>query len=411
MLEFAYKNGRGHISLNLETLLPCSAADFKRLMSFIELSEEPEENAGKVFEFIKVRVNELKKDREKTALESMKKRFTDDIKKYISNADHLCKIYHFETISDGEREKIILKQDNIYRMIVKNGEKVITVETGWTFEKNGIRFGVYKENKKPVYYQVIHIETGCSVGGAGTRKEAIERIDSKMIKAFQDNPEKIADFKKLFINAMVNAGFMDPMPETQEVKRVYTFAKDTITYDGKTFPVEYRKSSSGSILVFITTGTKENGRKTKEKIVFDKDNEFFQAAADASGIETNTEKRRICEKPAAASDLPEKTTEIEKNTENHRIYRNPKEARGPVPEKTFIGTSIKGNGWKIFFDGEKQRTRIIFDQKPTDAAKSVLDKAGFYYSSVMDSWNKKLTFKAFRAANAISKELETIYAA
>lgn len=410
MLEFAYKNGRGHISFNLETLLPCSAADFKRLMSFIELSEEPEENAGKVFDFIKVRVNELKKDREETAVESAKKRYTEDIKRYISNADQLCKVYHFESISDGEREKIILKQNTIYRMIVKNREKAITTETGWTFEKYGIKFGVYKEDKKPVYYQVIHLETGCSVGGAGTRKEAIERVDNKMIKAFQDNPEKIADFKKAFTSAMINAGFMDP-EEKQEVERVYTFSKDTITYDGKTFPVEYRKSSSGSVLVFITTGTKENGRKTKEKLVIDKENEFFQAAAAAAGIETNTEKRRICEEPAAAADLPEEKPENEKNTENTRICRNTKEARGPVPEKTFIGTSITGNGWKIFFDGDKQRTRIIFEQKPTDAAKIILDKAGFYYSSVMNSWNKKLTFKAFRAANAISKELDLIYAA
>ena len=86
-------------------------------------------------------------------------------------------------------------------------------------------------------------------------------------------------------------------------------------------------------------------------------------------------------------------------------------ARAAAPEKTFAGTEIVGNGWKILFDADQQRTRIIFDDAPTDAAKKVLDAAGFFYSGRMQSWNKKLTFRAYRAAQFVAQELNAIYSA
>lgn len=90
---------------------------------------------------------------------------------------------------------------------------------------------------------------------------------------------------------------------------------------------------------------------------------------------------------------------------------DPKAARAAAPEKTFAGTEIAGNGWKILFDVDQQRTRIIFADAPTDAAKKVLDAAGFFYSGRMQSWNKKLTFRAYRAAQFVAQELSAIYSA
>lgn len=90
---------------------------------------------------------------------------------------------------------------------------------------------------------------------------------------------------------------------------------------------------------------------------------------------------------------------------------DPKAARAAAPEKTFAGTEIAGNGWKILFDADQQRTRIIFAADPTDAAKKVLDAAGFFYSGRMQSWNKKLTFRAYRAAQFVAQELNAIYSA
>lgn len=90
---------------------------------------------------------------------------------------------------------------------------------------------------------------------------------------------------------------------------------------------------------------------------------------------------------------------------------DPKAARAAAPEKTFAGTEIAGNGWKILFDADQQRTRIIFADAPTDAAKKVLDAAGFFWSGRMQSWNKKLTFRAYRAAQFVAQELSAIYSA
>lgn len=90
---------------------------------------------------------------------------------------------------------------------------------------------------------------------------------------------------------------------------------------------------------------------------------------------------------------------------------DPKAARAAAPEKTFAGTEITGNGWKILFDADQQRTRIIFAAAPTDAAKKVLDAAGFFWSGRMQSWNKKLTFRAYRAAQFVAQELTAIYSA
>ena len=90
--------------------------------------------------------------------------------------------------------------------------------------------------------------------------------------------------------------------------------------------------------------------------------------------------------------------------------RDPKQARGPIPEKTFAGTSINGACYKILFDDVAQRTRVIIPQEHRDALRAAVEKAGFYYSPILDSWNKKLTFKAYRAAQALALELDKLAA-
>lgn len=74
----------------------------------------------------------------------------------------------------------------------------------------------------------------------------------------------------------------------------------------------------------------------------------------------------------------------------------------------FIGETITGNGWKILFDSETARTRVMFDEEPTDAARSAVENAGFYYSPYMNSYNKKLTKKAHRAALALADTLREL---
>ncbi len=99
------------------------------------------------------------------------------------------------------------------------------------------------------------------------------------------------------------------------------------------------------------------------------------------------------------------------NTPAETPDQNAGRTRGTVPEKTFIGETIQGAGWRIYFDGSENRTRVIFDKIPPVRVREIVKEAGFYYSPKMKSWNKKLTFKAYRAAKTLSDRLSNIYAA
>lgn len=265
----------------------------------------------------------------------------------------------------------------------------------------------------------------------------------------------------------------------------YTFAPDSMTCKGKTFPVEYALQPSGTVTAFVQLDDR------RVRIRFDEGAAEYPAARAAAEAARDawtaaraekaekkeeapaaaperaetipadkpaapTAKKPRAKKPAATkksakqerhetiSPAEEDYTITSKNgvviaqcSHSTEIYdkmqaakqeerretiptpevlpvtpaADPKAARAAAPEKTFAGTEIVGNGWKILFDADQQRTRIIFAANPTDAAKKVLDAAGFFYSGRMQSWNKKLTFRAYRAAQFVAQELNAIYSA
>lgn len=197
------------------------------------------------------------------------------------------------------------------------------------------------------------------------------------------------------------------------MKTVFTFTADSITVKGKTFPAEYSVTPSGSVFVFV----QEDGKQEKTRIRFNPDHAEYAAALAAARNEQPApaadERPEIIPAadpaPAAVEETPAATAADPAPGADPVPVADGKATRGPVPEKTFIGESITGNGWKILFDGETSRTRIIFESKPTDAARAALDKAGFFFSAAMNSWNKKLTFKAYRAAQALAGELSALY--
>ena len=84
-----------------------------------------------------------------------------------------------------------------------------------------------------------------------------------------------------------------------------------------------------------------------------------------------------------------------------------KPAAAPM-DKSWIGTTITGNGWNIAFDQQASRTRVLFQAQPTDAQKAAIENAGFYWSAQLNSWNKKLTCKAYRAAQALAVALNAL---
>lgn len=249
--------------------------------------------------------------------------------------------------------------------------------------------------------------------------EALEPI-REMIKAWaeKDAAETVQDERPENISSeATDAAKTENAP-------VYTFSETTLTCKGVTFPVEYNIISDGSVLAFVILDVEPSGYRHKQKIVIRPNEPEYAAALDAAKAAAASGKRpenistgyrkiatpagNIIEKAETVRETPAAETV---KPEPAKAARDPKQARGPVPEKTFIGETIQGNGWKIIFDSEANRTRVIFEKTPTAAAKAATENAGFYYSSAMNSWNKKLTFKAYRAAKALSGQLSELYAA
>ncbi len=436
-LNFTYNYGRGRLEIILDNLLPCTPADFKRLLSFVQLSERPEDHAAVIFEYISGCVAELQKEREKYNPDSayakpQRARINAAIKKHISNAAQLSKVYGFPEIED-DAAKIVYKSATVYAIITNDAGKAIAESfNGWTFQKSGYVFDVYKDKRRKAYYHILLHDTGLGVVTVTNRNQAADAITPRVLEVLENAADKMEAMQEDFKHHMIAAGFMEDDERAENISSVeaktennteneevntmtnYEFTKDTITIDGVTYPVEYEINNSGSGYVGITCEAKSVWIPS-----WNPDYEKALAAAREAlnGEEAKPEQKRpeiISEATPAAKveDKPKPETpqpEIVYTDENGA--RDPKAARGPVPEKTFIGSVIEGRGWKILFDGIASRTRVIFESDPTDAARAAIENAGFYYSPNMKSWNKKLTFRAYRAAQTLSCRLNELYAA
>ena len=289
-------------------------------------------------------------------------------------------------------------------------------------------------------YRFDRVTTAASRAGLITKKaDDVSYLDGGNINII-GAPEALEPIKEMIKawaerDAEAVAGTVqDERPEnisseTLETKDapIYTFSETTLTCKGVTFPVEYNIISDGSVLAFVILDVEPNGYRHKQKIVIRPNEPEYAAALDAAKAAAASGKRpenistgyrknatpagNMIEPAEAASKKQETPAAETTEAEAAKAARDPKQARGPVPEKTFIGETIQGNGWKIIFDREVSRTRVIFEETPTAAAKVATENAGFYYSSIMNSWNKKLTFKAYRAAKALSSQLSELYAA
>lgn len=199
----------------------------------------------------------------------------------------------------------------------------------------------------------------------------------------------------------------------------YDFTANTISCAGRTFPAKYASTGSGAIIAIVTMPDKDEPARVK----FTRSDENYAAALEA--LKEHNAAMRAAERVAPApveAETPAEPAPVEAEQpaeERPEIISSPVEAAPveieqptprAIPEKTFIGETITGKGWRILFDGEAQRTRVCFDAAPTDAARAAVEKAGFYFSAALNSYNKKLTFKAHRAAVALSGELSAIYA-
>lgn len=181
-----------------------------------------------------------------------------------------------------------------------------------------------------------------------------------------------------------------------------TFTRDTMTMDGHTFPAAYSipPHADGSVFVFVTIPGKD--QPVRFRVAPDHP---CHAAALAAAEGYTAEVTQPDNGVVVAETRIDITQEQPAQEEP---AHDPKQARGPVPEKTWIGTSIQGNGWKIEFCPVFERTRLIFDRIPTKEARELVKAAGFAWSPKMGSWNKGLTWKAYRAAQKLAADLGSL---
>lgn len=199
------------------------------------------------------------------------------------------------------------------------------------------------------------------------------------------------------------------------------FADDFVTINGARFEIltPYTLTEAGAVRFEMNM----NGRRHPVEIP--KDNGLFdaaramvkadadpapEAAADDNFLTVDAETAEQADmdflyENAETRPAPKKR---EQKTRKPAAMDPAKAARGPVPEKAFINTEITGRGWRIFFDREENRTRVIFEKCPTKEVRQIVKDAGFYWSPAMGSWNKKLTFKAYRAALELAKALQDV---
>lgn len=214
-------------------------------------------------------------------------------------------------------------------------------------------------------------------------------------------------------------------------QNIYEIAPDHITVDGYELAVEWSVSSTGrSVYGFYTL----EGERFRVPFTGEC-GELFTAALEAAKRGNTTQvdgdglwavlgtaqllqprKQPAPINPecpegaepasAAKQDAGETRDQAERQTRGDAD----KQRHGEVPEKWFIGQALEGKSWRIVFDGDAGKTRVIFPRKPSSKVLEAVKAAGFYWSPALKSWNKGLNFRAYRAAEKLHAELHKLAA-
>ena len=223
----------------------------------------------------------------------------------------------------------------------------------------------------------------------------------------------------------------------------WTFAPDSVTVNGYTSTARYSLAKDATLYVFAGMLTPGTDKLTPVRFALKPaQGEIYTAALSAAGLTPAPEEPAAtvedvgpAEPAAPAEDVrPAEPAAPVENVGPKRAPRKkaapavkagpvqaeeaspapvedvgPAEPVKPAPvEKPWIGTSISGDGWTIDFDAKVERTCIRFAATPTAAQKAIVDAAGFYYRNDLKSFVKKLTCKAYRAAQSVAAGLKAI---
>ena len=203
----------------------------------------------------------------------------------------------------------------------------------------------------------------------------------------------------------------------------WTFAPDSVTVNGYTSTARYSLAKDATLYVFAGMLTPGTDKLTPVRFALKPaQGEIYTAALSAAGLTPAPEEPAAtvedvgpAEPAAPVEDVgpaePAAPAEDVRPAEPAAPVEDvgPAEPVKPAPvEKPWIGTSISGDGWKIDFDAKVERTCIRFAATPTAAQKAIVDAAGFYYRNDLKCFVKKLTCKAYRAAQSVAAGLKAI---
>ena len=215
---------------------------------------------------------------------------------------------------------------------------------------------------------------------------------------------------------------------TTNTANVWSFAPASVTVNGHTFEAKYSLARSGDVYVFAQVCD------APIRVHVGADMPMYADAlaaakaepAPAPVVEPAPAPAPVQDAPKPVQDAP-KPAPAKKPAKAKAAKAAPKTEPAPAPvvepapapvqdapkpaapvEKPWIGTTITGKGWNIAFDAEAGRTRVLFQAQPTDAQKAAIEKAGFFWSNALNSWNKKLTCKAYRAAQELAAALNAL---
>ena len=240
---------------------------------------------------------------------------------------------------------------------------------------------------------------------------------------------------------------------TATTTATWSFSPTTMTVNGRTFGASYSVARGGDVYVFTGVQAAPGAQRIPVRMHITQDMPMHADALAAARLAAETETPKAepapveapkAQAPAPVQDAPKaqapapvqddakaakaakpaKAPKAAKPKGKPAPVQEAPKAQAPAPTqdaaqavckpaadaaqavcKAWIGSTITGKGWRIVFDGDAQRTRVIFDAKPTAAQAAAVDAARFYYSPSMGSYNKHLTCKAYKAAQALAQTL------
>ena len=188
----------------------------------------------------------------------------------------------------------------------------------------------------------------------------------------------------------------------KNTKNAWTFAANTVTVNNRTFEASYSIGKAEDVYVFAKINN------VPIRIHVGKDMPEYAACLAAAQVKPEPKPAQGA-KPAEQPKAEPKPAEQPKA--EPKPAEQPKQTQPAPVEKAWIGTTLTGKGFNIAFDEKTQRTRVLFQGEPTKAQKDAVIAAGFYWSAQLQSYNKKLTCKAHRAAVALFDALNALTAA